>query len=146
MTYPKGHRLDTAWLDRALYPVSEPVRPRFQDLDPLNHVNNVAMAAMFEDARVRFNHPMREHFQTDTVRTMVAGQTLNYVNESHLRPELMFHLGVGHMGRSSWVGSPVTTMRDRAPIRVRNIFIWAVVVFWASSRMMKALLRVRPRM
>ena len=25
------------------------------------------------------------------------------------------------------------------PIRVRNIFIWAGVVFWASSRMIKAL-------
>ena len=31
-------------------------------------------------------------------------------------------------------------------MRVRNIFIWAGVVFWASSRIMNALSRVRPRM
>ena len=31
-------------------------------------------------------------------------------------------------------------------MRVRNIFICSGVVFWASSRMMKLLLRVRPRM
>ncbi|MEM7728142.1 MAG: thioesterase family protein [Pseudomonadota bacterium] len=101
--YPSGHRIDTRWLDPDLYFEHVTVRPRFQDLDPLNHVNNVAMAAMFEDARVRFNHPMRRHFQTDTVRTMIAGQTLNYVNECHLRPDLDFHIGIGRMGRSSWV-------------------------------------------
>jgi len=31
------------------------------------------------------------------------------------------------------------------PSRVRNIFICSAVVFWASSRMMNASLRVRPR-
>lgn len=101
--FPTGQRIDKAWLDRSLYHEAVTVRPRFQDLDPLNHVNNVAMAAMFEDARVRFNHPMKDHFQTKTVRTMVAGQTLNYVNECHLRPDLQFHLGIGRMGSSSWV-------------------------------------------
>ena len=40
--------------------------------------------------------------------------------------------------------SPEATIREPLPIRVRNIFIWATVVFWASSRMMKASLRVRP--
>lgn len=95
--------MDRRWVNRDLYPQSVSVRPRFQDLDPLNHVNNVAMAAMFEDARVRFNHPMRDYFQTETVRTMVAGQTLNYLNECHLRPDLLFHVGIGKIGTSSWV-------------------------------------------
>ena len=49
-------------------------------------------------------------------------------------------------GRSIWVMSPVTTAVDPKPIRVRNIFICSTVVFWASSRMMKASLSVRPRM
>ena len=101
--FPAGARLGREWLDPALYATTIVVRPRFQDLDPLNHINNVAMAAMFEDARVRFNHPMRRHFQTESVRTMVAGQTLNYVAEAHMRPDLTFHIGVGHLGRSSWV-------------------------------------------
>ena len=49
-------------------------------------------------------------------------------------------------GRSTWVTSPVTTMVELKPRRVRNIFICSGVVFCASSRMMKASLRVRPRM
>src|SRR5882672_5422545 len=49
-------------------------------------------------------------------------------------------------GRSTWLGSPVTIMRLFSPSRVRNIFICMVVVFCASSRMIAALVSVRPRM
>ncbi|MNH42342.1 hypothetical protein D3C79_1040270 [compost metagenome] len=49
-------------------------------------------------------------------------------------------------GRSTWVMSPVITAVEPKPIRVRNIFICSTVVFWLSSRMMKLLFRVRPRM
>jgi hypothetical protein len=49
-------------------------------------------------------------------------------------------------GRSIWVMSPVTTIFDPKPSRVRNIFICSGLVFWASSRITKASLIVRPRM
>jgi hypothetical protein len=49
-------------------------------------------------------------------------------------------------GRSTCVTSPVTTIFELKPRRVRNIFICSGVVFWASSRMMNASLRLRPRM
>ncbi len=42
--------------------------------------------------------------------------------------------------------SPVTTILEPNPSRVRNIFICSGLVFCASSRMMKASLSVRPRM
>jgi len=49
-------------------------------------------------------------------------------------------------GRSICVTSPVTTIREPKPSRVRNIFICSGDVFCASSRMMNESLRVRPRM
>ena len=49
-------------------------------------------------------------------------------------------------GRSIWLGSPVTIMREFSPRRVRNIFICIDVVFCASSRITTALASVRPRM
>ncbi len=49
-------------------------------------------------------------------------------------------------GRSICERSPVTAMRAFSPSRVRNIFICIGVVFCASSRMTKALAKVRPRM
>ena len=48
-------------------------------------------------------------------------------------------------GRSIWVTSPVMTILDPKPSRVRNIFICSREVFWASSRMMKLSSSVRPR-
>ena len=50
------------------------------------------------------------------------------------------------LGRSICVTSPVTTIFELKPSRVRNIFICSGVVFCASSRMMKLSLSVRPRM
>ena len=49
-------------------------------------------------------------------------------------------------GTSTCVVSPVTTTFEPKPMRVRNIFICSGVAFWASSRMMKLLFNVRPRM
>ena len=49
-------------------------------------------------------------------------------------------------GRSTWVMSPVTTILEPKPSRVRNIFICSGVVFCASSRITNASLSVRPRM
>ena len=49
-------------------------------------------------------------------------------------------------GRSICVISPVMINLAFLPIRVRNILICGIVVFWASSRITKALSSVRPRM
>jgi len=47
-------RPDPALFDPARYPFGNSVTTRFADLDPNGHINNVAMAAVFEDARLRF--------------------------------------------------------------------------------------------
>ena len=49
-------------------------------------------------------------------------------------------------GRSTCVTSPVTTIFEPNPSRVRNIFICSGVVFCASSRITNESLSVRPRM
>jgi hypothetical protein len=48
-------------------------------------------------------------------------------------------------GRSIWLRSPVITIFEFWPRRVRNIFIWEMVLFWASSKIIKASDSVRPR-
>ena len=49
-------------------------------------------------------------------------------------------------GRSIWVMSPVTTIFEPKPSRVRNIFICSGLVFCASSRITNESFSVRPRM
>ena len=70
-----------AWrLDPASYPHSEPIQTRFQDLDVLGHLNNVAMAALFESGRVRFNRSMNLAGWAGH-RWLVARVEINYLGE-----------------------------------------------------------------
>lgn len=85
------------------YPVSIVVPPRYADLDTLGHINNVALAAMFETARVHFHHLLGHHPSDAGVRWLVAAVDLKYVTEAHFPYEVTIHSGIGQIGNSSWV-------------------------------------------
>ncbi len=48
-------RIDRALFDAGIFPVTVTVTTRFDDLDLQNHVNNVAVVALLQEARVAFN-------------------------------------------------------------------------------------------
>ena len=73
-------------------------------------------------------------------RQMAMSSTPSSTRMASFRPDTV------SLGRSIWVISPVMTILEPKPRRVRNIFICSREVFWASSRMMKESSRVRPRM
>ena len=87
--------------DPASYPRRETIQTRFQDLDPLGHINNVAMAALFESARVRFNQSLglagwRGH------RWLIARVEVNYLGESFFPDDVEVATGIGEIGNRSW--------------------------------------------
>ena len=90
-------------LDASNYPISMPVQTRFADLDSLGHINNVAMAGIFETARVHFHHLFGRHPADQGVRWMVAAVDLKYVEEAHFPYDVVVNSGIGHIGNSSWV-------------------------------------------
>jgi acyl-CoA thioester hydrolase len=93
-----------AWrLDPAAYPVSMQCDTRFQDLDLNRHLNNVAYAALFENARVQLHHQakLRED-RADSERTMVAAIEINYLGEGYFPDPVTIKSGVGHVGNTSW--------------------------------------------
>ena len=55
---------------------------RFSDLDPLGHINNVAMAAILEDARVRLSSAINGEAGLKPFRILIAAHLLNYVAEA----------------------------------------------------------------
>jgi len=93
-----------ARLDPANYPVAIEVETRFQDLDPLGHINNVAMAALFESGRVRFNMGlgMRPERRAGGRRWLVARIEINYVGEGGFPGLVSIGHGFGRVGTSSW--------------------------------------------
>ncbi|CAO1654763.1 acyl-CoA thioesterase [Parasphingorhabdus sp. NYA22] len=86
------------------YPVSVVMQTRFQDIDPNRHLNNVAFAAMFENARVRLNRALRPWGDRPrNERSMVAAVTINYLREGHYPDDVEVSSGVSRIGISSYV-------------------------------------------
>ncbi len=91
-----------AWrLDAAAYPHEATIQTRFQDLDVLGHINNVAMAVLFESGRVRFNRDIGLLRLTGQ-RFLVARVEINYLAEGQFPADAILHHGIGKVGTRSW--------------------------------------------
>ncbi|HKX22333.1 MAG TPA: acyl-CoA thioesterase [Rhizorhapis sp.] len=84
------------------YPFQVAVSTRYQDLDVMGHVNNVAMAAMFETGRIHFHHSLGQHPRDKGVRWLVAAVDMAYVNEAHFPEDMVIASGIGRIGTTSW--------------------------------------------
>ncbi len=86
-------------LQLELYPFRMEIAPRFGDMDPLRHLNNVALAGMYEEGRVRFGsalYPLR--LQGRGYRLVIAEVSIRYLAESHYPAPLTIGVGVLRIG------------------------------------------------
>lgn len=91
-----------AWrLDPGAYPHHETIQTRFQDLDVLGHINNVAFAALFESGRVRFNQAAGLA-RWPRHRWLVAQVLINYLAEGNFPEDVVVASGIGTVGTRSW--------------------------------------------
>ena len=96
------------------YPASVVMQTRFQDIDPNRHLNNVAFAALFENARVRLNRDLRPWGdRPKNERSMVAAVTINYLREGQYPDDVEVSSGVSKIGRSSYVIAQAMFQNDR---------------------------------
>ena len=81
MAKPEGWRLNLA-----AYPIILESDTRFQDMDINGHLNNVAFASLFENARVQLHRKARPWAdRPDNERTMVASVEINYLREGNFQ-------------------------------------------------------------
>lgn len=102
LPFAKQARPDAAFLNPGIFPFKTEIAVRFQDLDPLGHVNNVAMVTMFEEARVHFNQYIRKEEDFKSHRVLIGSQSVQYLGETFYGNPVHMFLGIGHIGRSSW--------------------------------------------
>ena len=117
---------DPSLLDPARYPARIEMTTRFQDLDWNLHLNNVAIAALLEDARARYHWTtigLREMMRADE-RTMNASVTVDYLGEMHYPAPVVAHVGVLSIGRTSWTLCGILEQEQRV-----GAFMRAAVVF-----------------
>ena len=99
MAKPESWRLELA-----AYPVILANDTRFQDMDVNGHLNNVAFASLFENARVQLHRKARPWSERPkNERTMVASVEINYLREGNFPAPVTIGSGIGRIGNSSWV-------------------------------------------
>jgi len=86
------------------YPVVIQVLSRFGDMDALRHINNIAVAQYFEEARVA---GMRQMLGGDLLagadgRMVIARLTIDYLHEATYPGALEVGVGVLRLGNSSF--------------------------------------------
>jgi alpha-methylacyl-CoA racemase len=95
--------------DLASYPFVHTVRARFADVDSLGHLNNVAIVAYYEDARVEFLREVVGAGQAgamtrnDPWYVVLAEQTIRYLAQAEYPGTYQVAMGVARLGTSSAV-------------------------------------------
>lgn len=99
---PESVRPDPARTERHHYPLWQEIPIRFGDLDPLGHVNNVAIAQLYEESRVRFGRIVIERSGPGLHRLVIASLRVHYLAETHYPEPVEVGIGVAGIGRSSY--------------------------------------------
>ncbi|MES2493063.1 MAG: thioesterase family protein [Pseudomonadota bacterium] len=120
---------DPALLDAARYPYRLEIPTRFGDLDMNQHVNNVAMAGLFEDARVRFLHHVGLMGPESQVQPMAASFAIDYLRQAYYPQPLTFCVAVSQIGNTSHTLINLALQDDR-PVALAH----SVVVITAGGR------------
>lgn len=89
-------------LNRAAYPYFRRVIARFSDMDAERHLNNVALAAFYEDGRVSFLHGLAGEERGKSFRFVIANISISYLAEAHYPGDYDVGLGVTTFGRTSF--------------------------------------------
>ncbi len=89
-------------LQRASYPFGHLTETRFADVDLLGHINNVAMAGLFEHGRGMFNHAIEVSRRAPGQRWLIARVEINYLAEAHFPEKVDIASGISRIGNSSW--------------------------------------------
>lgn len=118
MARPEPHLLDAA-----RYPFTHRITTRFADIDPNQHLNNVALAAMMEDARVRFNLALGNAIRIGERRAMVASVAMEYLAQGHFPDPVDVHCAVEHIGNSSWTVIQLLAQNGRPVAFARSALV-----------------------
>lgn len=95
---------DQALLDPARYPFSCEIATRFADLDLNRHINNVALAEICEEARVRFHGASGfiAAISGAGAGAMVVSFAIEYLGQGYHPDPVAAHVAATRIGTSSY--------------------------------------------
>jgi acyl-CoA thioester hydrolase len=95
---------DAARLDLSIYPYTIEIHPRFADVDPQWHLNNVRIVELYQEARISFNLSLwgESTLDASSRRLLVARQSIDYLGEVKWPDPVSIGVGVSLTGRTSY--------------------------------------------
>ncbi len=95
---------DDRWRhDIAAYPVRLTLPTRYGDMDANAHLNNVAIARLFEESRVRFHYAIRSvDAEISPGAIMIAHVSIDYLSEGEYPTDVESGIGISALGGSSY--------------------------------------------
>jgi acyl-CoA thioester hydrolase len=114
---------DPALLDPARYPFRCELQTRYGDLDTNHHLNNVALAGIIEDARVRFYMASGFMSSTADLATMVVSLAIEYLGQAFYPQPLDVHVAALGLGRTSCSLAQLITQEGRAIAFAQTTFV-----------------------
>ncbi|ACG78962.1 conserved hypothetical protein [Phenylobacterium zucineum HLK1] len=88
--------------DPVAYPIVGEVRPRYRDVDPLRHLNNVAQAEYYEEGVMTLHRAALAGVRREAGHGVVLRVNLHYLAEARYPEVLQLCSGVVRVGRSSY--------------------------------------------
>jgi len=96
-------RADPRRRDLTRYPWQVTLETRFADMDFNHHLNNVAVARLYEEARVRFGSGLwRAHPEIERPFYFVGHVAIDYLGEGHYPAPVTIGYGIGSIGTKSY--------------------------------------------
>lgn len=115
---------DPALLDPARYPFSCAIPSRYGDLDPNRHINNVALIAILEDARLRLHQACRPGAPFTDWQIMTASFAVEYLGQSYYPEPVDVKGAFTHLGRSSFGMAQAAFQEDRVIAYAQTVLVW----------------------
>jgi acyl-CoA thioester hydrolase len=84
------------------YPFRTMIQTRYADLDANNHLNNVAIAALFEEGRMRLSMGFYDA-RVSPSGAVVAAANYSYVREGVYGVDVEMAAGIAKIGNTSWI-------------------------------------------
>ena len=116
-------RPDPALLDPSRYPFACEVPTRFADLDVNRHLNNVALAGMVEEGRVRFHQTSGFIGALRGLSAMVASMHVEFVGQGFYPQTMVAHAGAARIGRSSYTLDLLLVQDGRAVAFAESVIV-----------------------
>ena len=98
------------------YPVQDSVDARFSDMDANGHLNNVALETLHENTRATINRrvfPSVYDRASRVLRIVTSTIVVHYLREAPWPAVIQTAIGIGHVGRTSFVASTGLFLDDQ---------------------------------